>query len=108
MGDDADPVQAVRVATEYLKTYPQGSCAADARTLLEEMSDRVPPATTGPYGDEDKAKEDGSKEKKDGAPAPSGSASAAPAPSASAPAASAAPKAAAPAAKDAPPASSKP
>lgn len=45
-GEDVDPRRATLKASEYLQSYPMGSCAGDAKSLLEEVAGR----STGPQG----------------------------------------------------------
>ncbi|MBK6514665.1 MAG: hypothetical protein IPG04_11210 [Polyangiaceae bacterium] len=40
-GEDVDPTRASLKATEYLQSYPMGSCADDAKSLLEDVAGKL-------------------------------------------------------------------
>lgn len=40
-GEDVDPTLASQKASEYLQSYPMGSCADDAKSLLEDLSGKL-------------------------------------------------------------------
>ncbi|NUP10502.1 MAG: hypothetical protein HOW73_31010 [Polyangiaceae bacterium] len=88
-GDDVDPRRATQKATEYLTTYPMGSCADDAKALLQDVA--------GKFDANGHAKDSATKKDAPASP-PSASAPAAPPSASDAPAAPSSSASAAPSA----------